>query len=90
MRYLLNTLQLQESVLTCRDGIELGMTPPIRVLDFPSRGPQGQGRSATGQFYRLGTIFQSVTWSWNGTRMQIESDRPAKCRKSVLLDSGAG
>jgi hypothetical protein len=89
-RYLLDTLQLQESVLTGRYGIALGMTPPILVFDIPSRGPQGQGRSVIGQFYRLGTIFQSVTWSWNGKRMQIESDPPAKCHRSVLLDSAAG
>ena len=89
-RYLLDTLQLQESVLTGRYGIELGMTPFILVLDFPSRVPQGQGRSATGRFYRLGTIFQSVTWSWNGTRMQIEFYPPARCHRSLLFDSGAG
>jgi hypothetical protein len=66
------------------------MTPPILVLDFPSRGPQGQGRSVTDQLYRLGTIFQSVTWFWNGTRMQIEFYPPAKCHRIFLLDSAVG
>jgi hypothetical protein len=70
--YLLDTLQLQESVLTGRYGISLGMISAILVLDFPFRVPQGQGRSATNHFYRLGTIFQSVTFFLNGTRMHPE------------------
>jgi len=88
-RYLLDTLQLKESVLTDRYGIALGMIPPILVFDFSSRRLQGQGRSAIGQIYRLDTIFQSVTWSWNGIRMQIEFYPPAKCHRSLLFDSAA-
>jgi hypothetical protein len=89
-RYLLDTLQIQESVLTCRYRNALGMTPPILVLDFLSRGPQGQGHSATDQFYRLGTIFQSVTWFWNGTHMQTEFYPPAKCHRIFLSGSAVG
>ena len=89
-RYFLDTLQLMGSVLTDRYGIALGMIPPTLVLDFPSHGPQDQGHSARDKFYRLGTIFQSVTWSLNGTRMQTEFYQTAKYHTSLLSDSAVG